>query len=145
LGLEASLVQLVAGWNAQAAPKPVVRLDLLGDLGSLPQPISTSVYRIAQECLTNAMRHGDSKNVYLCIERAASMDSFVALTVEDDGGGDASRLAASSGHGILGIRERIAAFGGSLSISDAARGVRIIARLPLIPGAPAPMRGLALA
>ena len=71
--------------------------------------------------------------------------SVVALTVEDDGGGDASRLAASSGHGILGIRERIAAFGGSLSISDAARGVRVVARLPLIPGAPAPMRGLALA
>ncbi|MGJ0395231.1 MAG: HAMP domain-containing sensor histidine kinase [Methylocystis sp.] len=145
LGLEACLVQLAARWNARADRKAVVHLRLFGDLADLPQAVSTSLYRIAQECLTNAMRHGDSKNVYLRIERAAVTNGLVALTVEDDGGGDASRLAASSGHGILGIRERIAAFGGSLSISDAARGVRVVARLPTIPVAPAPIRGLALA
>ncbi|MBM3624628.1 MAG: HAMP domain-containing protein, partial [Alphaproteobacteria bacterium] len=145
LGLEACLVQLAASWNAKAERTAVVHLRLLGDLADLPQAISTSLYRIAQECLTNAMRHGDADNVYLRIERAASEDDLVALTVEDDGGGDASRLAASSGHGILGIRERIAAFGGSLSISDATRGVRVIARIPLIPAAPAPIQGLALA
>ncbi len=145
LGLEACLVQLAASWNAKADRKAVVHLRLLGDLADLPQAVSTSLYRIAQECLTNAMRHGDSKNVYLRIERAAVTNGLVALTVEDDGGGDASRLAASSGHGILGIRERIAAFGGSLSISDAARGVRVVARLPTIPVEPAPIRGLAFA
>lgn len=145
LGLEACLVQLAAGWNAKAERAAVVHLRLLGDLAGLPQAMSTSLYRIAQECLTNAMRHGDSKNVYLSVERAASPDGLVALTVEDDGGGDASRLAAASGHGILGIRERIAAFGGSLSISDAARGVRVVARLPLIPVAPTPTTRLALA
>ncbi len=145
LGLEACLVQLAASWNAKAERKAVVHIRLLGDLADLPQAISTSLYRIAQECLTNAMRHGDAANVYLRIERAAFEDELVALTVEDDGGGDATRLAASSGHGILGIRERIAAFGGSLSISDAARGVRVVARLPLIPVQPAPMKGFALA
>ncbi|MBI1981229.1 MAG: sensor histidine kinase [Methylocystis sp.] len=145
LGLEACLVQLAASWNAKAERKAVVHLRLLGDLADLPQAISTSLYRIAQECLTNAMRHGDAANVYLRIERAALEDELVALTVEDDGGGDATRLAAASGHGILGIRERIAAFGGSLSISDAARGVRVVARLPLIPVEPAPMKGFALA
>ncbi|MFO1125041.1 MAG: histidine kinase [Methylocystis sp.] len=143
LGLEACLVQLAASWNAKAERKAVVHLRLLGDLADLPQAISISLYRIAQECLTNAMRHGGADNVYLRIERAASEDDLVALTVEDDGGGDASRLAASSGHGILGIRERIAAFGGSLSISDATRGVRVIARIPLITAAPAQIRGLA--
>lgn len=145
LGFEACLVQLAASWNAKAERKAVVHLRLLGDLADLPQAISTSLYRIAQECLTNAMRHGDADNVHLRIERAASADELVALTVEDDGGGDASRLAAAAGHGILGIRERIAAFGGSLSISDAARGVRVVARIPLTPAAPAPIQGLALA
>jgi signal transduction histidine kinase len=142
LGLEDCLVQLAASWNAKAGRKAVVHLRLLGDLADLPQTISTSLYRIAQECLTNAMRHGDSKNVYLRVERPTS-NELVALTVEDDGGGDASRLAASSGHGILGIRERIAAFGGNLSISDAAQGVRVDARIPLIALDAAPMTGLA--
>jgi two-component system sensor histidine kinase UhpB len=143
LGLEACLVQLAASWNAKAGRNSVVHVRLLGDLAGVPQTISTNLYRIAQECLTNAMRHGRTKNVYLRVERAASNNGLVALTVEDDGGGDAARLAVSSGHGILGIRERIAAFGGSLSISDAAQGVRVAARIPLTAAAPAPVKGLA--
>ncbi len=141
LGLEASLIQLVAGWNAQTAPKAVVHLDLMGDLAALPEAVSTSVYRIAQECLTNAMRHGAPRDVYLHIARAASDEGTVALTIEDDGGGDPDRINASPGHGILGVRERIAAFGGSLSIARAARGIRISARIPLA----APNAGLAVA
>ena len=54
------------------------------------------------------------------------------MSVEDDGGGDATRISAASGHGILGIRERIAALGGSLSIAAAARGIRVAAIIPLI-------------
>jgi two-component system, NarL family, sensor histidine kinase UhpB len=133
LGLETCLVQLVAGWNAQTAPGAVVHLDLMGDLTAVPPPVSTSVYRIAQECLTNAMRHGKPKDVYLRVERSPSHDGVVALTVEDDGGGDPARISASSGHGILGVRERIAAFGGSLSISRAARGICVAARIPFAP------------
>ncbi|MGD9543828.1 MAG: histidine kinase [Methylocystis sp.] len=143
LGLETCLLQLAATWNAKAGRKAVVHVRLFGELGDVPQTISTSLYRIAQECLTNAMRHGDSKNVYLRVERGTANDGLVALTVEDDGGGDASRLAAASGHGILGIRERIAAFGGSLSISDAAHGVRVVARIPFAGGGVAAMNGLA--
>jgi two-component system sensor histidine kinase UhpB len=148
LGLEACLVQLVAGWNAQTAPGALVHLDLLGDLASVPQPVSMSVYRIAQECLTNAMRHGKPSDVYLRVERAPSNAEVIALTVEDDGGGDPTQINAASGHGILGVRERIAAFGGSLSIARAARGVRVAARIPLAaPSAPigSPMRELAAA
>jgi two-component system, NarL family, sensor histidine kinase UhpB len=145
LGLEASLVQLVAGWNTQAAHKAVVHLDLMGDLAAVPQPISTSVYRIAQECLTNAIRHGRPNDVYLRVERAPSNDGIIALTVEDDGGGDPTQINASSGHGILGVRERIAAFGGNLSIGRAAQGVRIAAHIPLTARAAMPMNGLAAA
>lgn len=145
LGLEASLVQLVAGWNAQTTPRAVVHLDLMGDLAGVPQAISMSVYRIAQECLTNAMRHGKPSDVYLRVERLASSEGVIALTVEDDGGGDPPRISASSGNGILGIRERIAAFGGNLSIGRAARGVRVAARIPVnAPNLP-PARELALA
>lgn len=131
LGLEGSLVQLVSIWNAQSASKAVVHLDLMGDLDSVPQAISMSVYRIAQECVTNAIRHGDPREVYLRIERLPSNDGVVAMTVEDDGGGDPARVCNSTGHGILGVRERVAAFGGKLSIGRAANGVKIAAQIPL--------------
>ncbi|MBY6243294.1 sensor histidine kinase [Methylosinus sp. Sm6] len=132
LGLEACLVQLVAGWNAQTAPRAVVHLDLMGDLAAVPPSVSTSVFRIAQECLTNAMRHGRPHDVYLRVERLASNDGVVALTVEDDGGGDPTRIDVSAGHGLLGMRERVSAFGGSLEIGRAARGVCVAARIPLV-------------
>ena len=131
LGLQASLVQLVARWNAGTAPT-AFHLDVTGDLASVPAEAAVNVYRIAQECLTNAARHGKPHHVHLRVEHVAGADDTVALSVEDDGGGDASRINAGSGHGILGIRERIAALGGSLSIAAAARGVRVAAIIPLM-------------
>jgi signal transduction histidine kinase len=131
LGLQASLVQLVARWNAGTAPT-AFHLDVVGDLATVPTDAAVNVYRIAQECLTNAARHGKPRHVHLRIEHVAEVDEAVALSVEDDGGGDASRISAASGHGILGIRERVAALGGSLSIAGAAKGVRVAAMIPLI-------------
>lgn len=127
LGLATSLAQLVAGWNARPGARAIVHLDLKGDLAALPRAVTTSVYRIAQECLTNAMRHGRPNDVRLRIER----DAEIAMTIEDDAGGDPAQVIASSGHGILGMRERVAALGGSLVIGRAARGLRIVARIPL--------------
>jgi signal transduction histidine kinase len=144
LGLEASLVRLVAGWNAQTAPHAVVHLDLMGDLAGVPPSVSTSLFRIAQECLTNAMRHGKPHEVFLRVERLDSNDGVVALMVEDDGDGDPTRIDVSAGHGLLGMRERVSAFGGSLSIGRAARGVCVAARIPLVaPVAPPPALGVA--
>ena len=57
----------------------------------------------------------------------------MALSVEDDGGGSPAKLSSASGYGILGIRERVAALGGSLSIGQARRGVRVAALIPLMP------------
>jgi two-component system sensor histidine kinase UhpB len=91
-----------------------------------------SVYRIAQECLTNAARHGKPSDVYLRVERTAAGGGAVAPTVEDNGGGDPARIKVATGHGILGIRERIAASGGSLAIGRAARGIRVCASIPLM-------------
>jgi two-component system sensor histidine kinase UhpB len=129
LGLQASLVQLVARWNNGTANHAVFHLDVAGDLNRVPAEAAVNVYRIAQECLTNAARHGRPHHVHLCIAEA---DETVALTVEDDGGGDLAKINAAAGHGLLGIRERIAALGGSLSIAAAARGIRVAAIIPLI-------------
>jgi signal transduction histidine kinase len=128
LGLEASLAQLVAGWNVKSAPRARFHLDVVGDLAEVPRATAQSIYRIAQECLTNAARHGSPQDVRLHVERAKSA---IALSVEDDGGGHPANLQQGAGYGLLGIRERIAALGGSLSIDPAPRGLRIAASIPL--------------
>lgn len=131
IGLEASLRQLVSDHNAQIASPAVFHLSVIGQLASLPKQIAIDIYRIAQECLTNAARHGSPTEVRLSVEHVASEREEIALTVEDNGGGDAARIESDQGHGILGIRERIAALGGSLLIGRAAGGVRIAALIPV--------------
>lgn len=133
LGLEASLAQLVAGWNVQNAPQANFHLDIAGDLGGLSDAVALNVYRIAQECLTNAARHGKPSDIRLHVGRVDTGESAaVELSVEDDGGGSPTQLNSASGYGILGIRERVAALGGSLSIGPARQGVRVAAFIPLM-------------
>lgn len=138
IGLEASLRQLVSEYNIRTASRSVFRLDVIGQLTALRGQIAVDIYRIAQECLTNAARHGTPTEVRLSVERATNGPETIAVTVEDNGGGDAARLNRDAGHGILGIRERIAALGGSLSIGRAAGGVRVAAIIPLITPGVAP-------
>ena len=131
LGLEASLARLVAGWSTQGERGPAFRLDVRGDLAGLPDGVAIGVYRVAQECLTNAARHGRPSEVRLSVARTAAADGGVTLSVEDDGGGQASRVLAEPGRGVLGMRERVAALGGNLLIAEAPRGVRVEAYIPL--------------
>lgn len=128
IGLEASLRQLVTEHNLQTPSRSVFQLQVAGELASLPRAIAIDIYRIAQECLSNAARHGAPTQVTLSVARPAGA---VALTVEDDGGGDATHLARDGGHGVIGMRERIAMLGGSFSITKALAGVRVAALIPL--------------
>ncbi|HEU4460510.1 MAG TPA: histidine kinase [Methylibium sp.] len=141
IGLEASLRQLVGEHNLRTPTRSVFRLDVNGEIATLPREVAIDVYRIAQECLTNAARHGMPSDVRLSVARSGGGAPAVAVTVEDDGGGDATRLGREGGHGIAGMRERIAALGGSLAIGRAkrdARGVRVTAVIPCAaPAAPA--------
>lgn len=131
MGLEASLRQLVSDYNLQSASRTAFRLNLIGQMGAVPKQVAIDIYRIAQECLTNAVKHGTPTEVRLRIENLVDSSGTVALSVEDDGGGDASRIKRDGGHGLLGIRERISSLGGKLSISNAASGLRISATIPL--------------
>jgi signal transduction histidine kinase len=131
LGLEASLVNLVDSWRSQSAARPTIQLDLRGDLTDIRGPAATTAYRVAQECLTNALRHSAASEISLRVERQAGDDDTLLIRVEDDGGGDAERVARSAGFGLTGIRERVAAAGGSLSILPATGGLSVAATIPL--------------
>lgn len=131
LGLEASLRQLVADHNTQSASGTIFRLDIAGGLSTLHKRIAVDLYRIAQECLTNATKHGRPSEVRVELSRNEDEMSRVTLMVEDDGGGNVGHFHMARGHGLLGIRERLSALGGTLTIVNAARGVRVMAVVPL--------------
>jgi signal transduction histidine kinase len=131
LGLEASLVSLVDSWRSQHATQPMIQLDLQGDFADVRGTVAATAYRVAQECLTNALRHSSAREIVLRIERRTGTENALLIRVEDDGGGDAAKVAQSTGFGLTGIRERVAALGGSLSIAHATRGVSVAATIPL--------------
>jgi signal transduction histidine kinase len=131
LGLEACLVSLVDSWRSQNATQPMIQLDLQGDLADVRGIVAATAYRVAQECLTNSLRHGTAREIVLRIERRTGAENALLIRVEDDGGGDAAKVAQSAGFGLTGIRERVAALGGSLSIARARRGVSVAATIPL--------------
>lgn len=131
VGLEANLRQLVADYNTQSGSKAVCRLNISGRLANLQQRIAVDIYRIAQECLTNATRHGAPTEIRVHVAHVDQRDGHVDLIVEDDGGGDVRTFKSGSGYGLQGMYERIAALGGSLSIGNAANGIRVCASIPL--------------
>src|SRR5262249_22112103 len=131
LGLEASLVDLIDSWRSQHATRPVVQLDLKGDLTDVRGTVAATAYRVAQECLTNCLRHSSAHEIVLRIERRSGSENALVIRVEDDGGGDATKVAQSAGFGLTGMRERVAALGGSLSIAHASGGLSVAATIPL--------------
>jgi signal transduction histidine kinase len=131
LGLEACLVSLVDSWRSQNATQPMIQLDLHGDLAGVRGIVAATAYRVAQECLTNSLRHSAAREIVLRIERRTGTENTLLIRVEDDGGGDAAKVAQSAGFGLTGIRERVAALGGSLSIARATGGVSVAATIPL--------------
>jgi signal transduction histidine kinase len=125
LGLSASLEGLVAGWNGRSHGQTRFEIRLAGDVERLPAAVSASLYRIAQEGLTNAAKHAEARRVvlHLSISEAqpgARASWTIALTVEDDG--RAGDQAMKSGMGLLGMRERVAALGGRLSFEAGQSG-----------------------
>ena len=102
--------------------------------GRLSAAVETTLYRIAQEALSNVARHADARHVRVQLQRH---DATVTLVVEDDGHGfDPARPpappTAASGLGIHSMRERAAVHKGVLTIDSApARGTRVAVEIPL--------------
>ncbi|MEU5695042.1 histidine kinase [Actinosynnema sp. NPDC020468] len=106
-----------------------VSLRLEGNLDAVPVGIALSAYRIAQEALSNAVRHAPGSAVDVRIAVADDLSLLVANGAGAPGPpGDPER----TGHGLLGMRERVSALGGAIRVGPDERGGFIVAvTLPL--------------
>lgn len=109
-----------------------VTLDVADDLGDVPAYADVSAYRIVQEAITNVVRHAQASTARVVVRRDGDE---LTLEIADDGRG-ASAGAVAEGHGIAGMRERVAALSGTFSAGPVqGGGFRVDARLPLTRGA----------
>lgn len=143
LGLAASLEGLVAGWNGRVGGRTRFSIELGARFDRLPGEFAGSLYRIAQEAITNAAKHARASQVTVRLgmqEPQPDQPPCIELVVEDDGkaGGD---LSAKAGLGLLGMRERIGALGGRLDIEPLRpSGLVLRAQIPVPPAALHPDR-----
>jgi signal transduction histidine kinase len=133
LGLQTALANYAEVWSARSG----VEIDFQAaglDTSRLPEAAETALYRIVQEALTNVLRHAGARRASLVLQRFPGQ---AVVVVEDDGVGfDAESVTAPGGDrgrlGLLGMRERVALVGGTLTIESAVgRGTTVIARVPV--------------
>ncbi|OPC80271.1 hypothetical protein B4N89_04310 [Embleya scabrispora] len=115
-------------------------LRVLGAPRALPLPVGLAVYRITQEALTNARKHAG--NAATATVRLEYLPGAVAVEIRDDGGGEVvvgDYAMTGGGHGLVGMRERVAVHGGSFEAGRVADGgFRVAATLPLAGEEPEP-------
>jgi signal transduction histidine kinase len=114
------LVEGARGTGLQA------RLDLPDPLPDVPPAVAVAAYRIVQEALTNTIRHADATRVEV---RLRATPAALRVEVRDDG--RAASAPPDPGHGLIGMRERAAACGGTLRVTADGPGFAIEALLPV--------------
>lgn len=133
LGLAAALAELTGEWQKQ----PGIACSLLidGNIDALDDMQVIAIYRLVQEGLTNAFRHGKADRVHVMIRNMpahAGRDKQLRVEISDNGKGVHAEAGISTGMGVIGMRERVHALGGTFMLTHVpGDGVRIEAMLPL--------------
>lgn len=128
LGLSAALNHLISTWQTPNSTTQF-ELTITGDIDTLSEHLSIDVYRVIQECLTNVARHANAKTATLQVN---ILNNLLSLLVIDDGVG-IKQKGPSRGFGLAGMRERIEAHDGKLTIeSTLDQGTRISAYVPIV-------------
>jgi len=121
-------------WNESGIPERFQgSLDLPAALTSEPsQPVRVALYRIAQESLSNAIRHAYATRLSLSLEEIGGR---IGIRIEDDGKGfDTSRQSRSNGIGLRAIRDQVCNLDGELRITSGQNGTKLEVTIPLEPG-----------
>ncbi|MEO0495409.1 MAG: ATP-binding protein, partial [Actinomycetota bacterium] len=105
-------------------------LETRGALDDLPARLELTAYRIVQESLTNTLKHAGPARATVAVTYA---EERLHVRVEDDGhGAAADRNTTGAGQGLVGMRERVEAFGGTLTAGPRpGGGFAVAAELPI--------------
>lgn len=131
LGLHAALTELTDRWNGM--PGITCLLEVEGNIDDLSEWKAITVYRLVQEGITNAFRHGKASRISIQVKRLdnGTGQEVIRLLIEDNGKGLQVEEPVS-GFGIIGMRERTYALGGMFTLShEPDHGVRIKVTIPL--------------
>jgi two-component system, NarL family, sensor histidine kinase UhpB len=110
-------------------PDVALQLSTSGPLDGLDDALSTTVYRLVQEAVNNALRHAQASRIDVQLDASAH---GLELLVTDNGTGQVAQFQAPGHYGMLGMRERAQALGGSFEVAQMApTGVRIRVSLPM--------------
>jgi two-component system sensor histidine kinase UhpB len=134
LGLREALGALLRLWR-KAHPEVVIQTTISPSLGEPGETADLTIYRIIQEALTNVFRHADATRIDVTIERASlpsvttrGRRGSVLVRVRDNGSG--LLRDHKLGHGLVGMRERVLALGGTVTVTSADGGVTVEALVP---------------
>jgi two-component system sensor histidine kinase UhpB len=135
LGLYEAIGALLRLWR-EAHPGVVVQTSISQSLGATGETAELTVYRIVQEALTNVFRHAGATHVEITVESAPSFPTVaasgatdaVAVSIRDNGTGLPSDH--KQGFGMIGMRERVLALGGTMTVASTGQGVTVEALVP---------------
>ena len=133
LGLADALAALMRLWR-ETHPGVVLETSISPSLGARGETAELTIYRIIQEALTNVFRHARATRVDIAVEPAApgrtgtGETGAIMVSVRDNGAG----LPADhkQGFGMLGMRERVLALGGTMTVASTNQGVTVEAQVP---------------
>ena len=132
LGLRDAIGALVGLWR-ESHPGVVIETAISKSLGETGETADLTIYRTVQEALTNVFRHASATSVNVTIEPAAQLASLgrgcALVRVRDNGSG--LKPDTRLGLGLTGMRERIAALGGTLTVGSSDGGVVVEALVPI--------------
>ncbi|MCB1648980.1 MAG: PAS domain S-box protein [Pseudomonadales bacterium] len=133
LGLADAIADVVSQFRRQH-PELEVELSLHGDLNQYDEKRNITVYRVVQECLTNAAKHAQASrvSVEVTVHTGQGEADTLEVRVSDNGKGLNTEISESRRFGFLGMRERVQAFGGEVTVeSGPDKGTQVIATLPM--------------
>jgi len=125
MGLSQALRQLTVSWQARC-PHIAWSLDIPARLDSPDENVALTLYRAAQEAITNAVRHAEARAIGVRLTH--DQTSSLVLMIRDDGRGLPGSF--QYGFGLLGMIERVRQVGGSVSVSSARPGVVVSVAVP---------------
>src|SRR6195952_3791280 len=133
LGLREAIGALLRLWR-ESHPNMEIETTISPELGETGETADLTIYRVIQEALTNVFRHAGATSVNVSVEPAEQPTglhtdrSFARVRIRDNGSG--MKRDHKLGFGLTGMRERILALGGTLTIASDAGGVTVEALVP---------------